>query len=72
MQEIIDGVGPYIMGLLVVGLPLCLAWWLSDGFENCHFGSGHIQVVPGYNPYTNSPGTIVVDADTRAPLAFLP
>jgi len=72
MLEIIDGVGQYIMGLLVFGLPAWLAWWLSDGFANCHFASGYIQVVPGYNPYTNSSGIVVIDRDTRAPLTFLP
>ncbi len=33
MNNLLNLVGPWLVGLLMFGTPVLLAWWLSDGFK---------------------------------------
>lgn len=71
MDPLFETVAPWAATAAIYGFPLWLAWWLSDGFADWQLlGGSAVAVRPAYNPYTGHPGSIVVNADTAAPLTF--
>lgn len=39
LWDIVEDIGPALMGCLLFGTPYWLAWWLSDGFIDIKLGS---------------------------------
>jgi hypothetical protein len=71
MMEFLNAIGPWAVGALIFGIPVALAWWLSDGFANVEIGSGDMHVVPAFNPHTHRAGSAVVFKSTGAPVAYM-
>lgn len=71
MTEFLNAFGPWVVGGVVFGIPIALAWWLSDGFASVEIGSGETHVVPAFNPHTQRPGHAVVFKPTGAPVAYI-
>ena len=71
MKEFLNAIGPWVVGVAVFGVPVALAWWLSDGFSSVEVGSGETLVVPAFNPHTQRAGHAVVSKPTGAPVAYI-
>lgn len=71
MPEFLNAIGPWAFGAIVVGVPLALAWWLSDGFSTVVIGSTETVVVPAVNPHTLRAGSAVVSKSNGMPIAYL-
>lgn len=63
--------GQWLAVMLLVGAPVALAWWLSDGFAGfMDWPAGGATVTPAVNPHTGQPGLVVRDPDSGAPVAY--
>lgn len=71
MTEYLNAIGPWAVGVVVLGIPVALAWWLSDGFAAVEIGSGDTHVVPAFNPHTHRAGNAVVSKATGVPVAYI-
>lgn len=67
-QAVIDWLGY----LLMAGIPVSIAWWLSDGFAGMFTerGGSLTEVVPGNNPVSQQPGSVVRSTESGAPLSY--
>lgn len=71
MSGFLNFIGPWACGALVVGLPIALAWWLSDGFADVEISSGATRVGIGFNPHSDRVGLAVLSNATNAPVAYI-
>jgi hypothetical protein len=72
MLTFLNMVGPWLVGAVMFGLPVWLAWWLSDGFAGWEWAeSSPVSYRPGYNPYTGHYGIVAYNSDTGGPVAYL-
>lgn len=71
MFEFLNHMGQWLMVVLLVGIPVGLAWWLSDGFAGfLDWPSGATRVSAGVNPHTGRSGLVIRDAESGAPVAY--
>jgi ribose 1,5-bisphosphokinase PhnN len=69
-MEFLNAVGPWLVGIFIFGVPIALAWWLSDGFSNVTFSSEtEIRVVP--NSTGHHSNLAVVNIRTNVPISYL-
>lgn len=71
MLKLLDIVGPWACAAFIFGVPIALAWWLSDGFTNFEESSPGTRIRPGVNPITHMPGLVVVSRYSGLPVAFI-
>jgi hypothetical protein len=71
MWKVLNDIGPSLALAVLIGTPLGLAWWLSDGFAGfLSWPSGAIRVGVTVNPHTNRTCTAVINTKTGAPVAY--
>ena len=71
MLQLLNHLGPWLMVGLLVGVPVALAWWLSDGFVGVlDWPAGGTKIGVAVNPHTNKSGLVVRSADTGAVVAY--
>ena len=71
MLQLLDHLGQWLMVGLLVGAPVALAWWLSDGFAGfLDWPAGGTKIGVAVNPHTNKTGLVVRSADTGAVVAY--
>ena len=71
MLQLLNHLGPWLMVGLLVGVPVALAWWLSDGFVGVlDWPAGGTKIGVAVNPYTNKSGLVVRSADIGAVVAY--
>ncbi len=69
MIELLNAIGPWIVGAVLFGFPIWLAWWLSDGFtEWDHISPSSISYEPRCDPHTGKYQVVPVDAETGIPI----
>jgi hypothetical protein len=71
----LDAVGPWLVGLVIFGLPVALAWWLSDGFKGWKWQADptirpHVETRTVFNPRTNEFEVVAVNMATQPPTRF--
>jgi hypothetical protein len=71
MRELINVIGPWLVGVVMIGVPVWLAWWLDDGF----IGWGRLDPPPiSYrsvcNPRTGKTSIAPVNAKTGFPVSY--
>ena len=71
MLQLLNHLGPWLMVGLLVGVPVALACWLSDGFVGVlDWPAGGTKIGVAVNPHTNKSGLVVRSADTGAVVAY--
>jgi hypothetical protein len=71
MWNILNAIGPWLVLAVLVGTPVALAWWLSDGFAGIfYWPSGTTRVGVAVNPHTNQICTAVINTQTGARIAY--
>ena len=71
MLQLLNHLGPWLMVGLLVGVPVALAWWLSDGFVGVlDWPAGGTKIGVAVNPHTNKSGLVVRSADIGAVVAY--
>lgn len=66
MMEFLNAIGPWVVSVAVFGVPVALAWWLSDGFSSVEVGSAETLVVNLQSAYPKGQGTRL-SPNPRAP-----
>lgn len=69
-MALLNEIGPWLVIAVLIGLPVALAWWLSDGFAGCRRMSqppvyGHV-----FNPRTERMCVAPIDPRTGLAQAF--
>jgi len=71
MWNIINAIGPWLVGGFIFGVPVWLAWWLSDGFEGfLDWPSGGTHVGVAVNPTTHKSCTAVISNESGQPISY--
>jgi hypothetical protein len=71
MSEFLNFIGPWACVAVIFGVPVALAWWLSDGLAGIEISSSGSRIAAVPNPYTNKAGLAIVSNATGLPLAYL-
>lgn len=71
MWHSLDALGPWLAGLAMVGGPVLLAWWLSDGFAgDVQPEAFEVDYRAAYNPHTGQSGLTAVHIQTGVQQAW--
>jgi len=71
MLAFLNFIGPWVCGAFIFGIPVALAWWLSDGFADVEISSSGTRVSVASNPHTQRAGLAVVSNSTNVPVAYI-
>lgn len=72
MLDFLNHAGQWLMVVLLVGAPVGLAWWLSDGFAGfLDWPSGGLRVGHGINPHTGKAGLVIRHGESGVPTAYI-
>jgi hypothetical protein len=72
MRELINFIGPWFIGVVIIGFPVWLAWWLSDGFMGWgRLEPPSISYRPACDPRTGKTSIAPVNTTTEFPVSYL-
>lgn len=73
MTAFINAIGPWLVGGIVFGFPVWLAWWLSDGFSGFSrdsYRAPGVHYGPVFNGSTGHTGCAPINSETGQPLCY--